>query len=318
MSELKGKKSKIQINFFNADFLKCSKPKVFLKPHQLTSSSKMQKHQSKHSPLTSTSLYSIEKETKNETTTLLEEDKEKLIQKLNSRISELEFRIKRLENSAPSSHVLSSSSCSTKKVLSNSNSTKDKNSIILKKQIKSSLTNIIKAKRTLSNIKIVNSNNNNNLLSLNKNRNRSYTHSNASKLKQFQTLSVKVSSSSLKRNEQLQTKHNWKSQVNRSIDSNVKSIPKIPKRNTNYSSYTTANYSPVNKKDLLTINNSTSYDEGDVLKLKFDLIKIRTKNLLERVINDKQCDRSNVSSLSNVTPFMEIKKGNFSRNKTFH
>ena len=322
MSELKNKKSKIQINFFNADFLKCSKPKVFPKPHQHTSNSKIQKHQSKHSPLTSTSLYSIEKETKNETTTLLEEDKEKIIQKLNCRISELEFRIKRLENNTPSNNqVLSSSSSSNKKVLSNSNSTKDKNNIILKKQMKSSLTNIIKAKRTFSNIKIIdNNNNNNNALSLSKNRNRSYTHSNNTpKLKQFQTLSVKVSSSNLKRNEQYQMKHNWKSQINRSIDSNnIKSIPKIPKRNINYSSYTTANYSPINKKEMLTINNSTIYEEGDVLKLKFDLIKIRTKNLLERFMNDKQCNKSNVSSLSNVTPFEGIRKGGFSRNKTFH
>jgi hypothetical protein len=69
---------------------------------------------------------------------------------------------------------------------------------------------------------------------------------------------------------------------------------------------------------MLTINNSTSYEEGDVLKLKFDLIKIRTKNLLERFMNDKQCNKSNVSSLSNVTPFEGIRKGGFSRNKTFH
>ena len=314
MSELKTKKPKIKINFFNADFLKYSKQKVFPKHHpSQTHITKTQNLQPKHSPLPNTSLYSLEKETKTETTTLLEEDKEKIIQKLNTRITELESRIKRLENNIPSIHPLS------QKKLKNSNSTKEKSNIILKHQMKASLTNIIHAKRTLSNIKIIDHKHKDN--------------------KQFKSLSLKVSGSNINNHHKhktfisnttvngFYTNNNWNS-INKSIDVNTfKTIPKIPKRNRrqNSSSFnTTVNHSPVNnnnnKKEMYTLNNSNSYDDGDDMKLKFELIKLRTKKLLERVISNKIINNNISSSFSsvNTTPIVGIKKGSFSRNKTFN
>lgn len=315
MSELKTKKPKIKINFFNADFLKYSKQKVFPKHHpSQTHITKTQNLQIKHSPLPNNSLYSLEKETKTETTALLEEDKEKIIQKLNTRITELESRIKRLENNIPSIHPVSPSYSAQKK-LKNSNSTKEKSNIMLKHQMKASLTNIIHAKRTLSNIKIID-----------------HKHK---EHKQFKSLSLKVSANSLNKHKTFisntvvngfYTNNNWNN-INKSIDvTTFKTIPKIPKRNRrqNASFNTTVNHSPVHQKEMYTLTNSNSYDEGDDMKMKFELIKIRTKKLLERFISNKSVNtniNNNISSSFssvNNTPNVGIKKGSISRNKTFN
>jgi hypothetical protein len=71
---------------------------------------------------------------------------------------------------------------------------------------------------------------------------------------------------------------------------------------------------------MYTLNNSNSYDDGDDMKLKFELIKLRTKKLLERVISNKIINNNISSRFSsvNTTPIVGIKKGSFSRNKTFN
>lgn len=83
----KSSKSKASINFCNGDFLKFSKLKIF--------TNKKNKFLERSSSFITNSNY-VEKETKAETQ-LIEDDKDKIIQKLNQRISELESRIKKLE-----------------------------------------------------------------------------------------------------------------------------------------------------------------------------------------------------------------------------
>ena len=135
--------------------------------------------------------------------------------------------------------------------------------------MKSSLTNVIHAKRTLSNIKIIDhKHKDNNAITRN------------SKLKQFKSLSLKVSGKNMNRYKTFisnttisgfYTKNNRKN-INRSIDvTTLKTIPKIPKRNERqHASFnTTVNHSPINKKEMYTLNHSNIYEEGDEMKILF-------------------------------------------------
>ena len=297
MSQIKNSKQKAQITFCNADFFKLSKQKVF------TTKVTKQKSIEKENSVSKSITYNNNKEIKNE------KDKDKIIQKLNFRISELEARIKKLEGqqatktekqkhnykivmtepSSPKKRVLSTS-LSSKKIFTSGN--KKELTVLAKSHI-----GLIQNIKSLSKTKFRN-------LSLGNLKNKKMPGTNHSNDIFFSINTFKrnnsvdqdmISKNSNKRNSHLKTETTWDisstssitnttSNITGSINNsnknahNIKTIPKIPKRNeSNF--FITCNGNSINTNKDNNLNDIVYY------KTQFELIKSKTQNIIQKLID---------------------------------
>ena len=298
MSQAKNVKSKAQITFCNADLFKFSKQKLY--------SFKKTKQKSIDSNTQNSLPLSDEKANS-------DNEKDKIIHQLHLRISELESRIKKLESQQhntinqtekPKRHfqiVMTeptqkrqylSASNSSKKILTNNKKTE--HSIIAKSHI-----GLMQNLKAISRTRFRN-------LSLSNLKAKKSLPSNASELsKEVNTMKrnnsvgqyndyLQTIKNSYKRDTYLKTDNTWDISSTSSVTNttsnntysitnsnkphNIKTIPKIPKRNDN-AIFITCNNSMTSVK-----SNNSPLKDIKYYKAQFDLIKNRTQNVIQKII----------------------------------
>ena len=191
----------------------------------------------------------------------VENDKDKIIQKLNKRISELEERIRKLESQQRKkiSHcnniVLTEPSSQKKKFISLSNSSKK---LFDNRLIKKETSNLIKSHiDTMNSIKA-------------KSKNLSFDSNKSNLYKRTYSADHSSKKNVVKRNNCLRTETTWDITSTSNTTSNV----------------TASNYSTKNIQKIKNIPKIPK-SSNDFYKNQFDLIKTRTKNLIQRLIETK-------------------------------
>lgn len=301
MSQAKNVKSKAQITFCNADLFKFSKQKLY--------SFKKTKQKSIDSNTQNSLPLSDEKANS-------DNEKDKIIHQLHLRISELESRIKKLESQQhntinqtekPKRHfqIVMTEPTQKRQYLSASNSSKK----ILTNKIKTELSLIAKSHIGLmQNLKAISRTRFRNL-SLSNLKAKKSLPSNASELsKEVNTMKrnnsvgqyndyLQTIKNSYKRDTYLKTDNTWDISSTSSVTNttsnntysitnsnkphNIKTIPKIPKRNDN-AIFITCNNSMTSVK-----SNNSPLKDIKYYKAQFDLIKNRTQNVIQKIIESK-------------------------------
>ena len=301
MSQAKNVKSKAQITFCNADLFKFSKQKLY--------SFKKTKQKSIDSNTQNSLPLSDEKANS-------DNEKDKIIHQLHLRISELESRIKKLESQQhntinqtekPKRHfqIVMTEPTQKRQYLSASNSSKK----ILTNNKKTELSLIAKSHIGLmQNLKAISRTRFRNL-SLSNLKAKKSLPSNASELsKEVNTMKrnnsvgqyndyLQTIKNSYKRDTYLKTDNTWDisstSSVTNTTSNNtysitnsnkphtIKTIPKIPKRNDN-AIFITCNNSMTSVK-----SNNSPLKDIKYYKAQFDLIKNRTQNVIQKIIESK-------------------------------
>ena len=301
MSQAKNVKSKAQITFCNADLFKFSKQKLY--------SFKKTKQKSIDSNTQNSLPLSDEKANS-------DNEKDKIIHQLHLRISELESRIKKLESQQhntinqtekPKRHfqIVMTEPTQKRQYLSASNSSKK----ILTNNKKTELSLIAKSHIGLmQNLKAISRTRFRNL-SLSNLKAKKSLPSNASELsKEVNTMKrnnsvgqyndyLQTIKNSYKRDTYLKTDNTWDISSTSSVTNttsnntysitnsnkphNIKTIPKIPKRNDN-AIFITCNNSMSSVK-----SNNSPLKDIKYYKAQFDLIKNRTQNVIQKIIESK-------------------------------
>ncbi len=301
MSQAKNVKSKAQITFCNADLFKFSKQKLY--------SFKKTKQKSIDSNTQNSLPLSDEKANS-------DNEKDKIIHQLHLRISELESRIKKLESQQhntinqtekPKRHfqIVMTEPTQKRQYLSASNSSKK----ILTNDKKTELSLIAKSHIGLmQNLKAISRTRFRNL-SLSNLKAKKSLPSNASELsKEVNTMKrnnsvgqyndyLQTIKNSYKRDTYLKTDNTWDISSTSSVTNttsnntysitnsnkphNIKTIPKIPKRNDN-AIFITCNNSMTSVK-----SNNSPLKDIKYYKAQFDLIKNRTQNVIQKIIESK-------------------------------
>ena len=301
MSQAKNVKSKAQITFCNADLFKFSKQKLY--------SFKKTKQKSIDSNTQNSLPLSDEKANS-------DNEKDKIIHQLHLRISELESRIKKLESQQhntinqtekPKRHfqIVMTEPTQKRQYLSASNSSKK----ILTNDKKTELSLIAKSHIGLmQNLKAISRTRFRNL-SLSNLKAKKSLPSNASELsKEVNTMKrnnsvgqyndyLQTIKNSYKRDTYLKTDNTWDISSTSSVTNttsnntysitnsnkphNIKTIPKIPKRNDN-AIFITCNNSMTSVK-----SNNSPLKDIKYYKAQFDLIKNRTQNVIQKIIENK-------------------------------
>ena len=301
MSQAKDVKSKAQITFCNADLFKFSKQKLY--------SFKKTKQKSIDSNTQNSLPLSDEKANS-------DNEKDKIIHQLHLRISELESRIKKLESQQhntinqtekPKRHfqIVMTEPTQKRQYLSASNSSKK----ILTNNKKTELSLIAKSHIGLmQNLKAISRTRFRNL-SLSNLKAKKSLPSNASELsKEVNTMKrnnsvgqyndyLQTIKNSYKRDTYLKTDNTWDISSTSSVTNttsnntysitnsnkphNIKTIPKIPKRNDN-AIFITCNNSMTSVK-----SNNSPLKDIKYYKAQFDLIKNRTQNVIQKIIESK-------------------------------
>ena len=301
MSQAKNVKSKAQITFCNADLFKFSKQKLY--------SFKKTKQKSVDSNTQNSLPLSDEKANS-------DNEKDKIIHQLHLRISELESRIKKLESQQhntinqtekPKRHfqIVMTEPTQKRQYLSASNSSKK----ILTNNKKTELSLIAKSHIGLmQNLKAISRTRFRNL-SLSNLKAKKSLPSNASELsKEVNTMKrnnsvgqyndyLQTIKNSYKRDTYLKTDNTWDISSTSSVTNttsnntysitnsnkphNIKTIPKIPKRNDN-AIFITCNNSMTSVK-----SNNSPLKDIKYYKAQFDLIKNRTQNVIQKIIESK-------------------------------
>ena len=301
MSQAKNVKSKAQITFCNADLFKFSKQKLY--------SFKKTKQKSIDSNTQNSLPLSDEKANS-------DNEKDKIIHQLHLRISELESRIKKLESQQhntvnqtekPKRHfqIVMTEPTQKRQYLSASNSSKK----ILTNNKKTELSLIAKSHIGLmQNLKAISRTRFRNL-SLSNLKAKKSLPSNASELsKEVNTMKrnnsvgqyndyLQTIKNSYKRDTYLKTDNTWDISSTSSVTNttsnntysitnsnkphNIKTIPKIPKRNDN-AIFITCNNSMTSVK-----SNNSPLKDIKYYKAQFDLIKNRTQNVIQKIIESK-------------------------------
>ena len=301
MSQAKNVKSKAQITFCNADLFKFSKQKLY--------SFKKTKQKSIDSNTQNSLPLSDEKANS-------DNEKDKIIHQLHLRISELESRIKKLESQQhntinqtekPKRHfqIVMTEPTQKRQYLSASNSSKK----ILTNIKKTELSLIAKSHIGLmQNLKAISRTRFRNL-SLSNLKAKKSLPSNASELsKEVNTMKrnnsvgqyndyLQTIKNSYKRDTYLKTDNTWDISSTSSVTNttsnntysitnsnkphNIKTIPKIPKRNDN-AIFITCNNSMTSVK-----SNNSPLKDIKYYKAQFDLIKNRTQNVIQKIIESK-------------------------------
>lgn len=243
MSQTKQNKPKTLLSFCSPDFLK------FTKQTFLTLKKTKGNKNIVHTAVSNT----------------VENDKDKIIQKLNKRISELEERIRKLESQQKKNNkrcnniMLTEPSPHKKKFISLSNSSKK---LFDNRLIKKETSNLIK-----SHIDIMN-----NIKS--KSKNLSFDNS-KSNYKRTNGVEYSNKKSVVKRNNCLKTETTFDITSTSSITNTTSNI-------------TTSNYSTKNIQKIKNIPKiPKSSNELMFYKNQFDMIKTRTKNIMQRLIENK-------------------------------
>ena len=301
MSQAKNVKSKAQITFCNADLFKFSKQKLY--------SFKKTKQKSIDSNTQNSLPLSDEKANS-------DNEKDKIIHQLHLRISELESRIKKLESQQhntinqtekPKRHfqIVMTEPTQKRQYLSASNSSKK----ILTNNKKTELSLIATSHIGLmQNLKAISRTRFRNL-SLSNLKAKKSLPSNASELsKEVNTMKrnnsvgqyndyLQTIKNSYKRDTYLKTDNTWDISSTSSVTNttsnntysitnsnkphNIKTIPKIPKRNDN-AIFITCNNSMTSVK-----SNNSPLKDIKYYKAQFDLIKNRTQNVIQKIIESK-------------------------------
>ena len=301
MSQAKNVKSKAQITFCNADLFKFSKQKLY--------SFKKTKQKSIDSNTQNSLPLSDEKANS-------DNEKDKIIHQLHLRISELESRIKKLESQQhntinqtekPKRHfqIVMTEPTQKRQYLSASNSSKK----ILTNNKKTELSLIAKSHIGLmQNLKAISRTRFRNL-SLSNLKAKKSLPSNASELsKEVNTMKrnnsvgqyndyLQTIKNSYKRDTYLKTDNTWDISSTSSVTNttsnntysitnsnkphNIKTIPKIPKRNDN-AIFITCNNSMTSVK-----SNNSPLKDIKYYKAQFYLIKNRTQNVIQKIIESK-------------------------------
>ena len=301
MSQAKNVKSKAQITFCNADLFKFTKQKLY--------SFKKTKQKSIDSNTQNSLPLSDEKANS-------DNEKDKIIHQLHLRISELESRIKKLESQQhntinqtekPKRHfqIVMTEPTQKRQYLSASNSSKK----ILTNIKKTELSLIAKSHIGLmQNLKAISRTRFRNL-SLSNLKAKKSLPSNASELsKEVNTMKrnnsvgqyndyLQTIKNSYKRDTYLKTDNTWDISSTSSVTNttsnntysitnsnkphNIKTIPKIPKRNDN-AIFITCNNSMTSVK-----SNNSPLKDIKYYKAQFDLIKNRTQNVIQKIIESK-------------------------------
>ena len=301
MSQAKNVKPKAQITFCNADLFKFSKQKLY--------SFKKTKQKSIDSNTQNSLPLSDEKANS-------DNEKDKIIHQLHLRISELESRIKKLESQQhntinqtekPKRHfqIVMTEPTQKRQYLSASNSSKK----ILTNIKKTELSLIAKSHIGLmQNLKAISRTRFRNL-SLSNLKAKKSLPSNASELsKEVNTMKrnnsvgqyndyLQTIKNSYKRDTYLKTDNTWDISSTSSVTNttsnntysitnsnkphNIKTIPKIPKRNDN-AIFITCNNSMTSVK-----SNNSPLKDIKYYKAQFDLIKNRTQNVIQKIIESK-------------------------------
>lgn len=298
MSQAKNVRAKAQITFCNADLFKFSKQKLY----------SFKKTKQRSIDCNNQNSYPLSDEKVNSSS---DNEKDKIIHQLHLRISELESRIKKLESQQhntisqtdkPKRHfqiVMTepnqkrqylSASNSSKKILTNNKKTElsliAKSHIGLMQNLKAisrtrfrnlSLSNL-KAKKSVPSNEEVNTMKRNNsvgqyndYLQTIKN-----TYKRDTYLKTDNTWDISSTSSVTNT-----TSNNTYSITNSNKPHNIKTIPKIPKRNDN-AIFITCNNSMSSVK-----SNNSPLKDISYYKAQFDLIKNRTQNVIQKIIESK-------------------------------
>lgn len=194
----------------------------------------------------------------------VENDKDKIIQKLNKRISELEERIRKLESQHKKSNsnniVLTEPSSHKKKFISLSNSSKK---LFDNRLIKKETSNLIKSHiDTMNSLK-------------SKAKNLSFDNNKSNLYKRTYSADHSNKKSVVKRNNCLRTETTWDITSTSSFTNTTSNV-------------TASNYSTKNIQKIKNIPKiPKSSNELTFYKNQFDLIKTRTKNLIQRLIEPK-------------------------------
>lgn len=301
MSQAKNVKSKAQITFCNADLFKFSKQKLY--SFKKTKQKSIDNNTQNSLPLSDEKANS-------------DNEKDKIIHQLHLRISELESRIKKLESQQhntinqtekPKRHfqIVMTEPTQKRQYLSASNSSKK----ILTNNKKTELSLIAKSHIGLmQNLKAISRTRFRNL-SLSNLKAKKSLPSNASELsKEVNTMKrnnsvgqyndyLQTIKNSYKRDTYLKTDNTWDISSNSSVTNttsnntysitnsnkphNIKTIPKIPKRNDN-AIFITCNNSMTSVK-----SNNSPLKDIKYYKAQFDLIKNRTQNVIQKIIESK-------------------------------
>ena len=301
MSQAKNVKSKAQITFCNADLFKFSKQKLY--SFNKTKQKSIDSNTQNSLPLSDEKANS-------------DNEKDKIIHQLHLRISELESRIKKLESQQhntinqtekPKRHfqIVMTEPTQKRQYLSASNSSKK----ILTNDKKTELSLIAKSHIGLmQNLKAISRTRFRNL-SLSNLKAKKSLPSNASELsKEVNTMKrnnsvgqyndyLQTIKNSYKRDTYLKTDNTWDISSTSSVTNttsnntysitnsnkphNIKTIPKIPKRNDN-AIFITCNNSMTSVK-----SNNSPLKDIKYYKAQFDLIKNRTQNVIQKIIESK-------------------------------
>ena len=301
MSQAKNVKSKAQITFCNADLFKFSKQKLY--SFKKTKQKSIDSNTQNNLPLSDEKANS-------------DNEKDKIIHQLHLRISELESRIKKLESQQhntinqtekPKRHfqIVMTEPTQKRQYLSASNSSKK----ILTNNKKTELSLIAKSHIGLmQNLKAISRTRFRNL-SLSNLKAKKSLPSNASELsKEVNTMKrnnsvgqyndyLQTIKNSYKRDTYLKTDNTWDISSTSSVTNttsnntysitnsnkphNIKTIPKIPKRNDN-AIFITCNNSMSSVK-----SNNSPLKDIKYYKAQFDLIKNRTQNVIQKIIESK-------------------------------
>ena len=301
MSQAKNVKSKAQITFCNADLFKFSKQKLY--SFNKTKQKSIDSNTQNSLPLSDEKANS-------------DNEKDKIIHQLHLRISELESRIKKLESQQhntinqtekPKRHfqIVMTEPTQKRQYLSASNSSKK----ILTNNKKTELSLIAKSHIGLmQNLKAISRTRFRNL-SLSNLKAKKSLPSNASELsKEVNTMKrnnsvgqyndyLQTIKNSYKRDTYLKTDNTWDISSTSSVTNttsnntysitnsnkphNIKTIPKIPKRNDN-AIFITCNNSMTSVK-----SNNSPLKDIKYYKAQFDLIKNRTQNVIQKIIESK-------------------------------
>ena len=301
MSQAKNVKSKAQITFCNADLFKFSKQKLY--SFNKTKQKSIDSNTQNSLPLSDEKANS-------------DNEKDKIIHQLHLRISELESRIKKLESQQhntinqtekPKRHfqIVMTEPTQKRQYLSASNSSKK----ILTNNKKTELSLIAKSHIGLmQNLKAISRTRFRNL-SLSNLKAKKSLPSNASELsKEVNTMKrnnsvgqyndyLQTIKYSYKRDTYLKTDNTWDISSTSSVTNttsnntysitnsnkphNIKTIPKIPKRNDN-AIFITCNNSMTSVK-----SNNSPLKDIKYYKAQFDLIKNRTQNVIQKIIESK-------------------------------
>ena len=301
MSQAKNVKSKAQITFCNADLFKFSKQKLY--SFKKTKQKSIDSNTQNSLPLPDEKANS-------------DNEKDKIIHQLHLRISELESRIKKLESQQhntinqtekPKRHfqIVMTEPTQKRQYLSASNSSKK----ILTNNKKTELSLIAKSHIGLmQNLKAISRTRFRNL-SLSNLKAKKSLPSNASELsKEVNTMKrnnsvgqyndyLQTIKNSYKRDTYLKTDNTWDISSTSSVTNttsnntysitnsnkphNIKTIPKIPKRNDN-AIFITCNNSMTSVK-----SNNSPLKDIKYYKAQFYLIKNRTQNVIQKIIESK-------------------------------